>query len=196
MNHWLLLPAAVLGYLIGSIPSGVILARLFGWPDPREHGSGHTGGLNAARGGGLAAGAVVMLADMAKGAAAVLIAQAVFPHPYAITAAGIGAVVGHNWPVWLGFSGGMGLSTGAGAVGSQAPLAVVIALGLLAVFRLFIIRHTPRAVVVITLLLPIILWPLRSFVGLDLPAYLLMAGAVLLIGVRHTVDWNRVYEAD
>ena len=101
MNHFLLLPAALLGYLIGSIPTGVLLARIFGWPDPREHGSGHTGGLNSLRGGGPAAGVIVMLADIAKGAAAVLLAKAAFPHPYAITVAGIFAVVGHNWPIWL-----------------------------------------------------------------------------------------------
>jgi len=64
------------------------------------------------------------------------------------------------------------------------------------VFRLFIIRHTPRAVVVISLLLPIILWPLRGFVGLNLPTYVLTTGAVLLIAARHTADWNRVYDTD
>jgi glycerol-3-phosphate acyltransferase PlsY len=196
MNHLLLLPAALLGYLIGSIPMGVLLARLFGWPDPREHGSGHTGGLNSLRGGGLAAGASVMLADIAKGAAAVLLAKAAFVHPYALTVAGVFAVVGHNWPVWLHFKGGMGLATGAGATGSQAPLAVVIALGLLAVFRLFIVRHTPRATTIVSVLLPLILWPLRSLLHLDLPTYLLAAVASLLIAARHTTDWNRVYEAE
>jgi len=196
MNHLLLLPAALLGYLIGSIPMGVLLARLFGWPDPRQHGSGHTGGLNSLRGGGLAAGATVMLADIAKGAAAVLLAKAAFAHPYALTVAGVFAVVGHNWPVWLHFQGGMGLATGAGATGSQAPLAVVIALGLLAVFRLFIVRHTPRATTIVSVLLPLILWPLRSLLHLDLPTYLLAAVASLLIAARHMTDWNRVYGAE
>jgi len=196
MNHLLLLPAALLGYLIGSIPTGVLLARLFGWPDPRQQGSGHTGGLNSLRSGGPGAGVIVMLADIAKGAAAVLLAKAAFPHPYALTAAGIFAVVGHNWPVWLHFRGGMGLATGAGATGSQAPLAVVVALGLLAVFRLFIVRHTPRATVITSVLLPVILWPLRTLLHLDLPTYVLAAVASLLIATRHTTDWNRVYQAE
>lgn len=193
MNSYLLLPAALLGYLVGSIPSGVLLARLFGWPDPRKQGSGHTGGMNSLRSGGPAAGVIVMVADIAKGAAAVLLAEAAFVHPYAPAAAGIFAVVGHNWPVWLHFRGGMGLATGAGATGALAPLAVVIALGMLAIVRLFIVRHTPRATVVVSLLLPVVLWPLRSFVGLDLPSYLMAAVASLLIAARHTTDWNRVY---
>jgi hypothetical protein len=90
----------------------------------------------------------------------------------------------------------MGLATGAGATGALAPLAVVIALGMLAIVRLFVVQHTPRATVIVSILLPVVLWPLRSFVGLDLPAYLLAAVASLLIAARHTTDWNRVYTTE
>ncbi|HEC22044.1 MAG TPA: glycerol-3-phosphate acyltransferase, partial [Chloroflexi bacterium] len=117
-----LLPVVVAGYLLGSIPTGVLLARLFGWPDPRTHGSGHIGGLNSLRGGGLVAGVLVALGDLAKGFAAVWLAEHLSPGPWAIPLGGVAAVIGHNWPVWLGFSGGMGLATAGGAVAERNPL--------------------------------------------------------------------------
>lgn len=183
-----LLAAAIAGYLIGSIPNGVLLARVFGWPDPRGHGSGHTGGLNTARGGGLAAGVLVLILDILKGVLAVWVAQRILPDPVSIPLAGMAAVAGHNWPIWLGFRGGMGLGTGAGALGSLYLPAVLIGLALVGMARL-IIRHTPRAVIVAMLCLPPILWLLP----IEPPVFWLGTGLALLIALRHLSDWNRVY---
>lgn len=183
-----LLAVVIVGYLIGSIPNGVLMARLFGWRDPRRHGSGHTGGLNSARSGGLAAGVLVMLLDIVKGLLAVWVARHILPDPVSIPLAGIAAVAGHNWPIFLGFRGGMGLATGAGALGGQYLPAVLIGLALLGLVRL-IIRHTPRAVIVTMLCLPPILWLLP----IEPPVFWLGTGLALLIALRHLSDWNRVY---
>jgi acyl phosphate:glycerol-3-phosphate acyltransferase len=184
----LLIPAGLAGYLMGSIPSGVLLARVFGWPNPRAHGSGHTGALNASRGGGIAALLLVMVADLAKGLAAVWLAASIAPGPWAIPVGGVAAVAGHNWPVWLGFQGGMGLSTAAGALASWALPALLIVAALLVVFRL-ITGHTPRATIAACLCAPVVFWLLPT----SPPVFWLGTVASLLIAIRHLHDWNRVY---
>lgn len=186
-----LLPVVVAGYLLGSIPTGVLLARLFGWPDPRSHDSGHTGGLNAFRIGGIVAGVLVMLGDMLKGIAAVWLAQRLSDSVWAIPLGGTAAVAGHNWPVWLGFSGGMGLATGAGASGSQYLPGPFIAAGLWAVFYL-ILRHPPRASFGAAVTAPIIVWLL----GPEPRAAWLITGVCAIIAVRHLSDWNRQYDLE
>lgn len=98
-----------LGYLLGSIPFGLVLTRLFGAGDLRQIGSGNIGATNVLRTGrkGLAAG--TLLLDMAKGAAAVCIAREIGTG-YALLG-GVGAFIGHLWPVWIGFKGGKGVAT-------------------------------------------------------------------------------------
>ncbi len=187
-----LLPVAVAGYLLGSIPSGVLLAKLFGWPDPRLRGSGHTGGLNVSRGVGRHALALVMLVDLLKGSAAVWLAGQMSSNPWAIPVGGIAAVIGHNWPVWLGFSGGMGLATAFGAVLLTSPLTALAAGLTLLVVRLFLIRHTPRAVIVSLAVVPLMLALLRA----PLPVFVQGTGAALILVLRHRTDWNRVYHTD
>ena len=102
--------ALVLGYLLGSIPFGVILTKLAGTQDLRSIGSGSIGATNVLRTGnkGLAAG--TLLGDMLKGTAAVLIAG-YFWGPNAAMAAALGAFLGHLFPVWLKFKGGKGVAT-------------------------------------------------------------------------------------
>jgi glycerol-3-phosphate acyltransferase PlsY len=101
--------ALLIGYLLGSIPFGVVLTRLFGAGDVRQIGSGNIGATNVLRTGrkGLAAG--TLLLDMAKGAAAVCIAREIGTG-FALLG-GVGAFVGHLWPVWIGFKGGKGVAT-------------------------------------------------------------------------------------
>lgn len=178
------------GYLIGSIPSGVLLARLFGWPDPRNHGSGHTGALNVSRGAGKGALAVVLIVDAAKGLAAVLVAPLLWDNPWAVTAAGLAAVAGHNWPVWLRFQGGMGLATGVGAMVTLAWPVVLIAAGSLAIIRFLIIRHSPRATIVASFTIPVALWLFRS----PPPIFWLGTGIAALAIMRHAGDWDRKYD--
>jgi glycerol-3-phosphate acyltransferase PlsY len=106
---------ALLGYLLGSIPFGLILTRLAGLGDIRRIGSGNIGATNVLRTGNKGLAAVTLLLDCAKGAAAVLIAVW-FGGRDAIAWAGIGAVLGHAFPVWLGFRGGKAVATSYGAL--------------------------------------------------------------------------------
>lgn len=104
-----LLFALLTGYLLGSIPFGLILTRLAGKGDVREIGSGNIGATNVLRAGGKGLAAATLILDALKGAAAVLIARALWPGSENFAAAG--ALVGHLYPVWLKFRGGKGLAT-------------------------------------------------------------------------------------
>lgn len=111
-----LLLAALVGYLIGSFPSGIVLGRLYG-VDPRTVGSGRTGGTNVYRAAGPVAGILTALIDLVKGAVAILIVRALITDaPLADALAGLGAVAGHNWSLYLRFKGGAGTMTNAGTV--------------------------------------------------------------------------------
>jgi glycerol-3-phosphate acyltransferase PlsY len=177
-------------YLLGSIPMGVLLARLFGWPDPRTHGSGHTGAMNVSRKAGKAALAIVLTADFLKGLAAALIAPVLWGNPAAIPLAGVMAVAGHCWPVWLGFNGGMGLGTGMGAVAAYAWPALLFAGVTLALLRFVILKHTPRAVIVAAVATIPAAWVMEFPIHI----FALVACVCGLIAARHTIDWNRKYE--
>lgn len=190
MQTLLLLPAIILGYLVGSFPTGVIAARIFGWPDPREQHSGHTGGRNTYRVAGVRAGLLVAVIDLLKGALAIWLASRIFQSPWAVPLAGAAAVAGHSWPVWLGFKGGMGLSTGAGALGLYFPLAVPGALLVLAFFYLLLVRHMPRAVIFTMLTVP----ALMLLPDVTPSVYWLAVFCAAVIALRHLSDWNRIYE--
>lgn len=106
--------AAAAGYLLGSIPAGLIAGRLQGI-DVRDFGSGRTGFTNALRSLGLRSAAIVVAVDVAKGAAAVLIGSLLMQDAWAAALGGIAAVIGHTWPVFAGFRGGRGVATSFGA---------------------------------------------------------------------------------
>jgi glycerol-3-phosphate acyltransferase PlsY len=119
-----LLLALALGYLLGSIPFGLLLTRLTGKGDIRSIGSGNIGATNVLRTGSKGLAAATLLLDALKGTAAVLIAQRLFPG-HEVAAAG-GAMVGHLYPVWLKFRGGKGVAT---YLGVLIPLLPQVALG-------------------------------------------------------------------
>jgi len=102
--------AALLGYLAGSIPFGVLIARALGLGDLRAIGSGNIGATNVLRTGNRAAAAATLLLDAGKGALAVIAARALAGEPAAMVA-GLAAFLGHLFPVWLGFKGGKGVAT-------------------------------------------------------------------------------------
>src|SRR5471030_1266684 len=101
--------AFVLGYLLGSIPFGIVLTRLGGGPDLRTVGSGNIGATNVLRTGRKRLAAATLVGDILKGAAAVLIVGCVLGRDFAFVAA-VGAFLGHLFPVWLGFRGGKGVA--------------------------------------------------------------------------------------
>jgi glycerol-3-phosphate acyltransferase PlsY len=115
-----------IAYLVGSLPFGLILARLRG-VDLRSYGSGATGTTNVMRTLGKPAGALVLLLDMGKGVFAIAMAMIFFDSPGAEAAAGVAALVGHNWPVFAGFKGGKGVATGWGGLILFSPWSGLVA---------------------------------------------------------------------
>ena len=102
---------AVLAYLLGSVPFGIVMTRVFGLGDLRKIGSGNIGATNVLRTGNKTAAALTLLLDSAKGGIAVLLARAITGHEDAAQLAGLAAFVGHLFPVWVGFRGGKGVAT-------------------------------------------------------------------------------------
>ncbi len=135
MNEWLawviIAPAA---YLIGSVPVGVIVCKLFGGADPREHGSGSMGATNVLRTAGKKAAALVFVLDFGKGAVMIGLSLLLMPDAKLLHAlTGTFVIVGHTWPLFAGFKGGKGISPGWGAILVLSPIAATVTLVGLAV---------------------------------------------------------------
>jgi glycerol-3-phosphate acyltransferase PlsY len=127
MDASLLLVATAGAYLSGSIPFGLLVARLTGGPDPRSVGSGRTGGTNALRALGRRRAAVVSAGDILKGALPVLAVRALGGGDGTEVAAALFAVVGATRSIWVGFKGGRGIATGFGTALAIAPIALAAA---------------------------------------------------------------------
>ena len=113
-------------YLLGSVPFGLLITRMFGAGDLRAIGSGNIGATNVLRTGRKGLAAATLLLDLAKGCAAVMLARALVPGAEALAA--LGAVLGHCFPLWLGFRGGKGVATMMGAaLGLAWPIGLVYA---------------------------------------------------------------------
>ena len=123
----LLLILAVLGYLVGAVPVGVLVARAVGAEDPRGAGSGNVGATNVTRVAGRRAGLVTLAGDAGKGALPVLLAAGCGLGPSGQALVGVAAVVGHVFPVTLGWSGGKGVATGGAVFLVLAPVATLAA---------------------------------------------------------------------
>ena len=138
----------LVGYLLGSIPFGLILTRLGGAGDLRSVGSGNIGATNVLRTGRKGLAAATLLLDLLKGAAAVLIVRHLFPGEELV--AGAAAFLGHCYPLWLRFRGGKGVATMMGVVVALSPIAglayAVVWLGLLAILRISSVAGMAAAV--------------------------------------------------
>ena len=131
--------AALLGYLLGTIPFGYLAGRLKG-VDVRAYGSGRTGGTNVWRAVGLGPAALTVLGDLAKGVVAVWLVRHWWHNEWAAALAAALAVVGHNWPVWLRFRGGAGGVVGGATLAILNGMAATVVLPL-AVINLFLTRY-------------------------------------------------------
>ena len=131
--------AVAFGYVVGSVPFAYLLARR-GGVDLRRAGSGNVGATNVLRTRGVAEALTAVGLDVSKGAVAVLIAQRLAGGVAAPVAAGLAAILGHIYPVWLRFRGGKGVATTAGVFGVLAPVALVIA-GSVFVVTAFLTRY-------------------------------------------------------
>ncbi|MDH7485278.1 MAG: glycerol-3-phosphate acyltransferase [Anaerolineae bacterium] len=179
-----LLVAAVLGYLIGAFPTGVVVTRLLKKPDVRFSGSGHIGGLNVYRLAGVVAGAITALVDMGKGVLAAWLALRLAGTPWALPAAGMAAVAGHCWPVYIGFHGGMGLGTLVGLFFWQQPLLPFVGAALWGLAYLPL-RDSPRAVMLMAVLMVPVFWLFDRLHLVSPQAMALGIGGLGVIFLRH-----------
>ncbi len=155
--------AIIIGYLLGSIPSAFIITRLIKGGDIRRMGGGNVGGLNVYREVGLWPALAVGVVDLGKGAAAVAIARWGLNAPEAyVLLAGLAAVIGHNWMVWLKFSGGKGMGAAIGALLVLLPLYNrSLQLGIFAaiiIVPLILTRNVALSMFLGLIALPIIVW--------------------------------------
>jgi acyl phosphate:glycerol-3-phosphate acyltransferase len=175
----------ILGYLFGSVPSGLLLTRAAGLGDIRRIGSGNIGATNVLRTGNKALAGATLLLDLLKGALPVLIAGH-FAGEHAGLWAGLGAVLGHLFPVWLGFRGGKGVATGYGVL-IAAAWPVGIAAGAVWLLAAKLLRISSLAALISFALAPLLAWALAD------PAVVVLAIAIaVLIYARHHSNIRRL----
>jgi len=180
----LILDAAVIGYLLGSIPVGLVLSRLAGQGDIRRIGSGNIGATNVLRTGSKGLAALTLLLDLTKGTLAVSIGQH-WGAATALSAAGA-AVVGHMFPFWLGFRGGKGAATGLGVLITLAwPAALAAILVWLGV--VFLCRYASLAALIAVAVATAI-----TAAVADEATAVVVAGIAVLVVARHHANIRRL----
>jgi glycerol-3-phosphate acyltransferase PlsY len=177
-------PAAIIAYLLGSIPFGLLLTRLAGSGDIRRVGSGNIGATNVLRTGNKALAALTLLLDVGKGAAAILIG-ALWGTEAALVAAVV-VVIGHMFPVWLRFRGGKGVATALGVLLALAwPVAVIAAALWLA--TALISHYSSLAALVAAVAAPGIAW-----IFADPPRAMIVSVIAILVVLRHRGNVQRL----
>ena len=181
--------SALLGYLLGSIPFGLVLTRLAGLGDIRKIGSGNIGATNVLRTGNKPLAAATLILDSGKGAIAALLAQAIFG-PEAALVAGGASMLGHTFPVWLGFNGGKGVATALGVLLAVSwPVGVIACATWLAMAFLF--RISSLSALTALGISPIVGW----FFGGPLVASLCLFIAALVY-LRHAANIRRLLKGE
>ena len=174
-------------YLLGSIPFALILARRWG-ADLRAIGSGNLGATNVMRASGVRAGVVVAILDMSKGAVSVWLAARISDGAPLPAAAGLAAIIGHIYPVWLRFRGGKGVATACGVFSILTPLAVPPALAIFAA-AVWLTKYISLGSVLASMALP----PIAYALGSPAPAVIAAAAASVFIVFRHRSNLVRLF---
>ena len=179
---------AFTAYLLGSIPFAILVTRAKAGVDVRGSGSGHAGATNTMRAVGWTAGILVLVMDVGKGSLAVWLAARYGGTEVAPIVAAAFVVIGHCWPIFAGFRGGMGMASGGGALLAIWPLGFVLAVGLGSALQL-LIKHSARGNVATGLLL----MPLWALFGVNWTQLGVALAVGIVISGRALIDWNRVY---
>lgn len=174
-----MIAAIAIAYVIGSIPFAFLAARRSG-ADLRRSGSGNMGAANVMRVSGMRTGVAVALLDMAKGAASVALAGRIAPGPEASSLAGLAAIVGHVYPIWLRFRGGKGVATACGVFSVLTPSAMPPALGLF-VAAVWWTKYVSAGSILATMSLPPLAWAL----GFPPSIVIAASASAALIVFRH-----------
>jgi glycerol-3-phosphate acyltransferase PlsY len=182
-----MIPAILAAYLVGSIPFALICARRWGRSDLRLAGSGNPGAANVMRTAGVTAGLLVAILDVTKGAVSVWVATQFDRGEAVPAAAGVAAIVGHIYPVWLRFRGGKGVATACGVFSVLTPLAVPPALAIFAL-SVWLTRYVSLGSVLASLALP----PIAYATGNPAPAVVAACVAAAMIVVRHRSNVGRL----
>ena len=176
----------LIGYLLGSIPFGLLLTKAAGLGDIRSIGSGNIGATNVLRTGRKGLAAATLLLDALKGLAAVMICGAV--GPLAAIAAAIGAVLGHMFPVWLSFKGGKGVATTLGVMwGLSWPVGAITCVAWLLLAALF--RYSSLAA-----LFSIVIGAIAAWILVDWPVAAAITALIPLVWVRHHANIRRLLD--
>jgi glycerol-3-phosphate acyltransferase PlsY len=183
-----MLPIAIIAaYLVGSVPFALLLSRRWGARDLRRIGSGNLGAANVLRASGVTAGVLVAMLDILKGAVSVMLAQRLSGDTVGSAAAGVAAIVGHVYPVWLRFRGGKGVATACGVFSVLTPLAVPPALAIF-IATVWATKYISLGSVVASIALPVI-----AYVSAAPPSIVAAAcTASALIVLRHRTNLWRV----
>ena len=158
----------IASYLLGSIPTGIVISRIFGKGDPRKAGSGNIGATNVGRTSGSLAGILTLLGDVLKGALPVIVTFQIMPESLLVSLVGLAAFLGHLFPVYLGFKGGKGVATGLGVMVVICPLATLLSAAVFAVVA-YLKRYVSLASMIAAAMLPVFMsfFPRgRNYVGM------------------------------
>jgi glycerol-3-phosphate acyltransferase PlsY len=177
----------ILGYCIGSVPFAFLLSRRLGADDLRRIGSGNIGAANVLRASGVRAGVLVAVLDIAKGALSVALAMRLSSDPNAPAAAGLAAIVGHVYPMWLRFKGGKGVATACGVFSVLTPYAALPAFGMF-LLTAWTTRYVSLGSVVATIALP----PIAYVAGSPVSSLVTACAAAVLILFRHRGNLMRL----
>jgi len=176
-----------IGYLLGSIPFALLLARRWGAEDLRQAGSGNVGAANVLRTSGVTPGVLVALLDMLKGAVSVVVATRLSADAGAPAAAGLAAILGHIYPVWLRFRGGKGVATACGVFSVLAPIAVPPVLAIF-IALVWLTKYISLGSVVASIALP----PLAYAAGAASTTIAAAVAAAAIIVFRHRSNVRRL----
>jgi glycerol-3-phosphate acyltransferase PlsY len=175
--------AVIAAYLIGSLPTAVLVSRVWTGRDIRTMGDGNMGARNTARALGWKLGAVVGFVDVAKGALSVALAARIGAPPAWQYAAGAAAVLGHDFPIWAGFRGGQGMATALGAMAASLPTPTLTGLSLLAACYL-LSRNFDRAAALGLGSIVVLAWMLEA------PTLAVIYGAGMFVSIGLKKAWD------